>query len=243
MIATESYDDVLVLRFEHGAVNVLDTELCLALCDTLAEHADAAVVLTGAGRAFSAGVDLKRLAAGGAAYVEEFLPALSAAFLAVFDHPRPVVAAINGHAIAGGCVIAAACDVRLMSGGGIGLTELAVGVPFPVSAIEIVRYAAGPAAARLVLEGPVLSPAEAQACGLVGETVAPADLLGRAVETARRLAQVPAPVYAFTKQQLHRPARKRIDTYRKTDDATVLDAWRSPAATDTITAYLSTLHK
>ena len=242
MIATEWYDDMLVLRFEHGPVNVLDTELCVALRETLAEHADAAVVLTGAGRAFSAGVDLKRIVAGGAAYVAEFLPALSAAFLAVFDHPRPVVAAVNGHAIAGGCVVAAACDVRLMSGGGIGLTELAVGVPFPVSAVEIIRFAVGPAAARLVLEGPVLSPEQAQQCGLVGETVGPDDLLDRAVDTARRLAAVPAPVYAFTKQQLHRPARERIDTHREADDAAVLAAWRTPNATAAISAYLSTLH-
>ena len=50
MIATEWHDDVLVLRLEHGPVNVLDTELCVALRETLAEHADAAVVLTGTGR-------------------------------------------------------------------------------------------------------------------------------------------------------------------------------------------------
>jgi enoyl-CoA hydratase len=72
--------------------------------------------------------------------VHEFLPALSAAFMAIFDHPGPVLAAINGHAIAGGCVIAAACDVRLMSAGKIGLAELSVGVPFPPSAMEILRH-------------------------------------------------------------------------------------------------------
>ena len=77
-------------------------------------------------------------------YTEEFLTALSRMFRAVFDHPRPTVAAINGHAIAGGCVLALACDARLMSAGRIGLSELAVGVPFPVAALEIVRHALGP---------------------------------------------------------------------------------------------------
>src|SRR4051812_6094777 len=110
-----------------------------------------AIVLTGAGRAFSAGVDLRRIVEGGVPYAEEFLPALSDAFLAVFDCPRPVVAAINGHALAGGCVIAAAADLRLMSGGTIGLTELLVGVQFPTVPLEIARHAFGPRAARLAL--------------------------------------------------------------------------------------------
>lgn len=59
-------------------------------------------MLTGAGGCFSAGVDLKRIVDGGPPYVAEFLPALSTAVPALFDHPRPVVAAVNGHALAGG---------------------------------------------------------------------------------------------------------------------------------------------
>ena len=103
-----------------------------------------AVVITGSGSVFSAGVDLQRIVAGGPSYVREFLPALSDSFMAIFDHPGPVVAAVNGHAIAGGCVIAAACDVRLMAHGKIGLAELSVSVPFPPVAMEIMRYAVGP---------------------------------------------------------------------------------------------------
>ena len=125
------------------------------------------MVITGAGTAFSAGVDLQQIVDGGRSYGREFLPALSAAFLAVFDHPGPVVAAINGHAIAGGCVLAAACDLRLMSRGTIGLAELSVGVPFPPAAVEILRYAIGPAAARLLLTAALLDPSQARSAGLV----------------------------------------------------------------------------
>ena len=85
-------------------------------------------------------------------HAERFVTALSEAFLAVFDHPAPVVAAINGHAIAGGCVFAMCADVRLMSAGTIGLTELAVGVPFPVAALEICRFAMGPSVTRAALQ-------------------------------------------------------------------------------------------
>lgn len=241
MIATESYGDVVVVRIEHGKVNALDLELCQAISSTLRELDDSAVVLTGAGRAFSAGVDLKRLADWGSAYVEEYLPALNETFLAVFDHPRPVVAAVNGHAIAGGCVIAAACDERLMSAGGIGLTELAVGVPFPISALEIVRHAVGPVINRLVLGGPVLTPADALACGLVDQVTPPDELLDRAVERAQALARVPEATYRLTKEQLHRPARERIDAWRPEDDARVLDIWRSTDALSGIRDYLANL--
>ena len=148
MLDVEQRSGVAVVRLSHGKVNALDLDLLRAITAALAGlDESAAVVITGTGTAFSAGVDLQRIVAGGPAYIQEFLPALSEAFLAIFDHPGPVLAAINGHAIAGGCVIAAACDVRVMSAGKIGLAELSVGVPFPTSAMEIFRHVAGPAAA------------------------------------------------------------------------------------------------
>ena len=103
-------------------------------------------MLTGQGKIFSAGVDLKRLSEGGADYIRQFLPALHRLYDAVFFHPKPVVAAINGHAIAGGCVLACCADRRIMArrGGRIGVTEMLVGVPFPALAFEIMRHATPP---------------------------------------------------------------------------------------------------
>jgi enoyl-CoA hydratase len=161
---------------------------------------------------------------GGQSYVEQFLPALSTAALAVFDHPRPVVAAVNGHALAGGCVLAAACDVRLMSGGTIGLTELTAGVPFPTVPLEVMRYAAGPAVNRLVLTADRLDPAEAHRLGLVDEVV-PDDLVAAAVGRAERLAGTPAAVYARAKRQLHAPAHERIAARRDVDDPEAMAFW------------------
>src|SRR6266576_3946717 len=93
---------------------------------------------------FSAGVDLLRLVDGGADYVRNFLPAVCRTFEALFSLLAPVVAAIHGHAIAGGCVIACATDYRMMARepGRIGVPELLVGVPFPVVPLEIMRFAA-----------------------------------------------------------------------------------------------------
>ena len=126
MLSTEDRGDVTVLRIEHGRVGAMDAELLDALTEAVA-GSDRALVITGSGSAFSAGVDLRRILDGGTPYTEQFLTALSRMFRAVFDHPRPTVAAVNGHAIAGGCVLALACDVRHVLPGGDGTGAVLMG--------------------------------------------------------------------------------------------------------------------
>src|SRR5258708_20174301 len=118
----------------------MSMEFCEALTARFAEISSArAVVMTATGRTFSAGVDLVRLLEGGAPYVRKFLPVLSEMFATVFSHPAPVVAAINGHAIAGGCGLPCAADKRLMApdGGRIGGTQPPPRVPVPPPALQI----------------------------------------------------------------------------------------------------------
>ena len=164
MIDLEKHGAVTVVRLSHGGANVLDLELCRELSAALTDLESAgAVVLTGNGRSFSAGVDLLRVVDGGADYVREFLPALCATARLAFTHPGPLVTAINGHAIAGGCLIACAADWRWMAAevGGIGVPELKVGVPFPAAALEILRYSVATVEAqRLVMSGRILTPVE-----------------------------------------------------------------------------------
>jgi enoyl-CoA hydratase len=235
-------DGVLLIEMAHGKVNALDLELLGALLDAFGTAgSDRPIVLTGAGRAFSAGVDLRRITDGGPGYAREFLATLSECFLTVFDHPAPVVAAINGAAIAGGCVIAAACDHRLMSGGTIGLAELAVGVPFPTSAIEIMRSLLGPRTQRLVLTAVTLDPAQALDVGLVDEVVPADSLLSLGIERARTLAALPPGVFTFTKRQLHGPARERIAVRATEDDAIMQQLWSSDPVRDAVAEYLDKL--
>jgi enoyl-CoA hydratase/carnithine racemase len=244
VISIEERGDVAIVRLDHRKVNVLDLEMLEAIADTMRRLADGpGVVVTGSGTVFSAGVDLGRIVEGGPEYVERFLHALHDALIAVFDHPRPVVAAVNGHALAGGCVLAAGCDVRLMSGGTIGLTELLVGVPFPTAVLEIVRSAVGPAASALALTAPVMTPDEACRIGLVDAVVDPVDLLDEAVDRAGRLARFPAGAYAMTKEQVHRPARRRIDEWWPVDAPRVIETWQSPQTQAAIAGYLDGLRQ
>jgi enoyl-CoA hydratase len=243
MIARSKTDGVLTLRLAHGKASALDIELLDALLHELEgiEEDVRALILTGSGSIFSAGVDLIRLTNDGADYVRRFLPLLSRFLVALFNFPRPVVAALNGHAIAGGCVMALASDLRIMADGGgkIGVTELLVGVPYPVAALEIVRFAiAKEHQQSLIYTGRTLSSADALRTGLVDEVVASASLMPRAQELAQTLAAIPAPVFGFTKKCLRAQALERMEKTAESLDATVLDAWSAPQTHERIRDYL-----
>jgi enoyl-CoA hydratase len=245
MISVEYQGPVAVMRLEHGKVNALDVELLAALVSQLAEVERSparAVVLTGAGSAFSAGVDLFRMLDDGPEYAERLIPALADAFEALFRHPKPVVAAVNGPAIAGGCVLACACDRRVLAEGArIGATELLVGVPFPVSALEIIRHACGDATTEVVLTGRLYDGSEALAAGLADEVVAANALVGRALEVAGALARIPADAFRLAKEQLRRPALLRMAADAPGADAEARRIWASPETAATVRASLDRL--
>jgi enoyl-CoA hydratase len=201
-----------------------------------------AVVLTAQGAMFSAGVDLIRTSEGGTAYVREFLPALNAMFDAVFHFPRPVVAAINGHAIAGGCVLACCADRRLMAAGNgrIGVTELLVGLPFPALAFEIMRHVTTPRYfPTAIYHGETFPPEGGVERGWVQEIVAPEQLKSHALAVARTLAARPESTFAMTKRQMQMPANERMAREGKDIDSAVIDIWAAPAATATIREYVT----
>jgi enoyl-CoA hydratase len=243
-IRVDAAGEVAVLHLEHGKANTLDIEFCLEIAASMdaAERAGySAVVLTGTGGIFSAGVDLRRIQDGGRAYITDFLPALSDAFLAVFGFPRPVVAALNGHAIAGGAVLAAACDRRVMRAGHgrIGVTELLVGLPFPLVAMEIMRCAFGNnRLSELTFLGRTYPDEQALELGLVDEVAEQHEVLRAAVELATRLAAIPSRSFAHTKAQIHHPFHERIAEYRSGEDARVEELWTSAEALTAIKSYV-----
>jgi enoyl-CoA hydratase len=232
----------------HGKANAFDVALLHALAaefDDAGQSDARAVVLTGTGGIFSAGVDLFQLQGGGRPYLEKFLPALGATFFKAYTFSKPLVAAINGHAIAGGCLLACAADYRLMAEGQgrIGVPELTVGVPFPPTAIEILRSSL-PAGAlgQLVYFGKTCMPDEALEAGLVDEAVPAAALLDRATERAARLARVPAASFAMTKRLLRAPGLKRLANSDQLDRE-VLEIWAKPETQDAIRAYIESTLK
>jgi len=238
MIERSESDGIVTLRLNHGKASAIDVELFEALRDQLDACADArAIVLTGTGSIFCAGVDLFRLVDGGAEYVRRFFPLLRDVIRQLFTMPLPVVAAANGHAIAGGAILVYACDVRLMSGGRIGTPELLVGVPFPAAALEVVRFAVRDVQ-RFVYTGATLPPQEALAAGMIDEVVAPDALLARAHEVAAQLAAIPRQSFRITKAQLRAPALEAM-RLGEAHDAEALAVWSDPAVHQHIRDYLA----
>jgi enoyl-CoA hydratase len=246
VIEASERDGVALLRLADGKANAMSLDFCEALTARFAAVSSArAVVLTGTGAIFSAGVDLVRLLEGGAPYIRKFLPALSTMLATVFSHPAPVVAAINGHAIAGGCVLACGADRRLMvrDGGRIGVTELLVGVPFPPAAMEIMRCATAPQFfANAIFSGATCAPLEAVERGWVHEIVEPGALLDRALEAANALAALPAKAFALSKRQTREPALERMQN--REIDAAIEQIWTAPETLQRVRNYVArTLRK
>ena len=244
MIEHEVAGDILTLRLAHGKASALDLELCQALTeaiDTAAETATVrALILTGTGRIFSAGVDLPRLVEAGREYVESFLAALDACLQALFVFPKPAVAAINGHAIAGGAILAFACDYRIMSSGRIGVPELLVGLPFPPLAAEIVRFGVPPQHLRsTLLFGDTVDFDKAQTFGYIDETAGVDFLIPRAKEIAMKLADVSAKAFRITKRQMREPyLRNAAHTAQNYIDE--IDAlWNAKESHERILDYLA----
>jgi enoyl-CoA hydratase/carnithine racemase len=246
MLHVTTQHGIMMLRLEHGKVHALDLELLHALETALgafeADPEARAAILTGTGNVFSAGVDLYRLLDGGPEYARAYVPLLSATLHRLFATSKPIVAAVNGHAIAGGCVLAAACDYRLMAEGHgtIGVPELRVGVPFPLVAIEILRFATSPAHLQeLVYRGTTYLTAEARARGLVDEVVPADELLARAEMAAERLASEPGGRFRITKRQLRAPTLAAIAAHDADTAADVATEWERPETLAAIRAYLN----
>lgn len=245
MLNVEQRGGIGILHMTHGRANAMDTEFCEGLAAELERQREQdvqALVITGQGRIFSAGVDLLRLVEGGPSYLSGFLPALGRLFETLFSYPKPVVAAVNGHAIAGGCILACAADYRLMTQqkGRIGVPELLVGVPFPTIALEIMRNAVAPQhLANLLYSGETVAPAQAVEYGMIDELVESDALLERAIAAAERLASLPPRAFTLTKQQLRAPAIQRLREIGPQFDAIAQQLWEAPSTQEAVKAYVA----
>lgn len=195
---------MIEIRMDGPGKNSLGTAMMTFLVDQLRAAAGQAVLLTGAGDAFSAGLNLKEVAAAEGESMLAFLRLLEETIATLYLYPGPTVAAVNGHAIAGGCVLTLCCDHRIMTTNArakIGLNETALGVRFPPRTFQAVRRRLSPQhAERVLLGADLFDPAGALALGLVDELAD--DPVAAARKRLTTLELHSRDVYALTKGDL-----------------------------------------
>lgn len=244
MLEVERRDGVDLLWLDRPPVNAADLDSLTELADSVdgvTAGSDRPLVLAGRGSAFSAGADLYGVLEGDDSYAAAFVAGLVRAFVTLFSFPRPLVGAVHGHAIAGGAILACSCDHAVCADGPvkIGVTELAVGVPYPLAALEVVRHAVAPERfEEVVFLARTYPPAEARAIGFVSEVVPADSVLDRALEVAERLGRVPPATYELIKKAVRGPVLERIESRGPAHDAEATKGWQSREVRAAIQGFL-----
>ena len=233
-IGIEKTGELALVRLKRGAVNAINHEMVLELLQLFHGLRDddsvGGVVLTGSGKFFTFGFDIPEFMSWSKDAFIEYLTDFTRFYREVFLFPKPVVAALNGHTIAGGCMIALACDRRLMAEGTskISLNEVDIGASVFAGATEMLKARVGHAVAEQVLySGDMYMPEEALSLGLI-DRVCPADeLLDIAMEEAAGMAARDPVAFAGIKNLLRRPV---LDDFSGREAASVqefADIWYS----------------
>lgn len=233
---------VLVLDRQE-ALNAFSPEqiddLMAALADAAADPGVRAVVLTGAGRAFSAGADISRMAGMDVDGAREFAAQGHGMCNAIEDLPVPVIAAINGFALGGGCEVALACDIRLASDAAkMSQPEVALGIPPGWGGSQRLPRICGEGfAKRMILTGAMIGPDEALAAGLVSAVHPADDLLDAAVATGEEIAQKSPSAVALSKRLIHAALGPREDLLAAEAEA-FAQQFAHPERLEGMTAFL-----
>lgn len=229
---TRKDGDVLIVQLDDGRANAIGGAWVATFEANLNLAADCTgLVITGTGRIFSAGLDIPEVHGldrpGLAAFINHFDDLIAR----LMSLPVPTVAAINGHAVAGGLILAMACDTRIAAPGDyrLSLNSLDLGIPLPMAALEAVRRSVpSRELLPLVVEGASYSPEDALERGLAQKVTG--NLVQETMETIRHLGRSPL-AYASMKRRLVAPHLERIAKDREATNAEFVEAWFSAEAT------------
>lgn len=232
-VTTELADSVAVVRLCRDVTNPIDLELLealrRALRDAVADPAVRSLVLSGSNTKFlSIGWDLPALVELDRDGFRAFFHAYNQACLELFTLPLPTVAALRGHAVAGGCLLALACDWRIIAEGRklMGLNEVKLGVPIPWPGDRILRHVAGDRVARILTEEGEMVPAQKLlAFGLVDQIVDLDAVEPTALELAARLGAAPQGGLAVIKHNRTEATAATIRAHLEEKEAEFLDCW------------------
>ncbi|MEW6263871.1 MAG: enoyl-CoA hydratase/isomerase family protein [Thermodesulfobacteriota bacterium] len=231
-VSVEKSGPVAVVRLDKPPVNAIDLELLAdaeaALTAVEADPDIRAVVVTGTGQSFCGGLNLKKVPFYHADQQRRMVEDLNRIITRLYGFPRPLITAMNGHAIAGGLILALVGDYRIGPVGPylFGFTEVRAGIPFPYCTLELLKAELPQGTARrLMLVGRNLDSEEALTGGVLDELQPAGQVLARALELARDLAGLPAEAYGRIKRQAKGEALARMEEAVRTNSDPLLQCW------------------
>jgi len=230
MIRVDVRDGVHVISFARPPVNAVNLELAEAFhaaVDAVVDGPDCrAIVLTGSDRSFCAGIDHREVPTYEPAIRACMLRTINRAIRGLYGMAKPVVAAVSGHAVGAGLVVAIAADYRVFVRGNfkLGLTEAAAGIPFPAAPLAVCRAELSPRTLRiLTLGSEAYSPDAAELAEIVDRLVEPDAVVDVALAEAKRRAEITA--YGRVKLQVRAQTIARLHEIVEKDDEPLFDRW------------------
>jgi Delta3-Delta2-enoyl-CoA isomerase len=235
-VKVETKEGIATIVLNRGKVNALNGEVVNELRESLKtlEYNQnlKAIVLTGYGTFFSFGFDIPEFLSFTKEEFTDYLINFTDLYTYLFLYPKPVIAALNGHTIAGGCMLALACDSRVMVDGKskISLNEIAFGSSVFAGGTEMLRFCIGSANATKVLySGAMYSAEEAMRFGLVDSVLTGQNLMVQARSIASDLASKHLPAFASIKALLRKPIAEDIMQRERESIQEFVDIWYSEA--------------
>lgn len=243
-------DRLAMITFNRGKSNSLNREMVSELTDMLVNIDNdpniGGAILTGKENFFSAGLDLIELYNYDEAEAKSFWDLFLNFIAKITSFKKPLIAAINGHSPAGGCVIALACDARIMAEGKyiIGLNEVPVGIIVPNSIFNLYAFWLGKAhATRSLLEGKLFNPEEALNIGLVDELVKPESILTAAERKARKYMAYEGNTWSQSKLNIRRELIQSTSADQSADLEVMLKQWWSPSTRAILKTIIDSLQQ
>lgn len=227
-------DNVATLTLSRGKVNALNESAIEQINSTLIELENdetvKAIILTGQGNFFSFGFDIPEFLSYSKNSFTKFLTKFTDLYTYMFLLPKPVVAALNGHTMAGGCMLATTCDYRIMVSGKakIALNEISFGSSLLAGSVEMLKYCVGQKNAQSILYGGLLySAEEANQLGLVDKVSSQDTLMEDAEKTAHDLARQDSAAFRSLKGILRKPVAEEMVKKEKAVIREFVDIWYS----------------
>jgi enoyl-CoA hydratase/carnithine racemase len=226
--------EIAIVTLSRGKVNALNEpmveELTKSFEDLEADNEVKSIIFTGSGKFFSFGFDVPEFLNYSKSDFIKYLEKFTNFYTYLFLFPKPIVAALNGHTIAGGCMLATACDFRLMVTGKakISLNEITFGSPVLAGSVEMLRYCVGSRNAQSILYGGAMySAEEAFQLGLVDQVSSEDALTKDARKVAQELAQKDSSAFRSIKHLLRKPAAEQMINREKGAILEFVDIWYS----------------